>query len=334
MKNELLVLPEELAQMAEGVSIEKRNEVQSVLNKVFDGVAKMREQLDEITVEDENDNVNMKLCGTLRIGVKQERLAGEKIFDAKRNEVQQQMSSFKTEDSLWLKSKQVMQILTKEIEENAKWKQETAKRFEAEKIELKAQERILMISKYSTEVPRIEFENMSDESFTLFLAGFEKQYNDKIEAEKEIERKRIERLKAEAEEKAKMEAENKKLKAEVEAKDKANKIEAEKRDKVEAERILKEKQANQDRLKLEAKNQAVLKAEREKREKLEAEIKAKEATEEREKQLELTKGDAAKVGDLIKELESIKSKYSFKSAKNNKMFVNVCGLIDKVVAYI
>lgn len=64
-----------------------------------------------------------------------------------------------------------------------------------------------------------------------------------------------------------------------------------------------------------------------------AERKAKEL-EEAKKQAELNKGDAAKVKDLIADLESLKAKYSFKSAKNKKMYMNVGGLLDKVVDYV
>ena len=120
MENKLIVLPEEVSKIAENVSAEKRNEVQSVLNHVFNGVSKMREQLDSVIVADHNDKVNMKLANTIRLGVRQVRLEAEKTFDAKRSEVQAQMLSYKTEDQLWLKAKQTMQILTKEIEENAR----------------------------------------------------------------------------------------------------------------------------------------------------------------------------------------------------------------------
>jgi len=122
---EIVKLPEELAQIANGVSLEKRNEVQTVLNQVFQGVSKMRTQLDKIEVSDENDKVSMQMARTVRLAVREDRLNAEKTFDAKRSEVQQQMLSFKTEDQLWLKAKQTMQILTKEIEETAKWKEET-----------------------------------------------------------------------------------------------------------------------------------------------------------------------------------------------------------------
>ena len=77
-------------------------------------LSKMREQLERVTVESIDDKVNMKLANTIRLGVRQVRLEAEKTFDAKRAEVQQKMLSYKTEDQLWLKAKQTMQILTKE----------------------------------------------------------------------------------------------------------------------------------------------------------------------------------------------------------------------------
>lgn len=191
MEENLALLPQEVAHIAENVSAEKRTEVQTVLNHVFNGVSKMREQLDSVIVKDTNDRVNMKLANTIRLGVRQVRLDAEKTFDAKRAEVQAQMLSFKTEDSLWLKAKQVMQILTKEIEENARWKEETKERFEAEQKELKVQQRIVRVSRVAPEMLRSEFENMSDDSFEIFFAGIEKAYNDKIEAEQKAEEERI-----------------------------------------------------------------------------------------------------------------------------------------------
>jgi len=268
MENQVLVLPQELAQMAEGVSNEKRNEVQLVLNQVFNGVAKMREQLDSITVVDENDKVNMKLSNTIRLGVRDVRLDAEKTFDAKRAEVQQQMIGFKTEDGLWLKSKQVMQILTKEIEENARWKEETAKRFEAEKVELKVQERVLIINKLNPEIPRYDFEFVSDDVFNAIVAGLETAKKDKEEAEAKAEQERIEKERAEVEAKVAMEVENKRLKEIAEAKEKQ--LQAE-RAKAEEVRKAMELKAQQEK----AISDAKLKAEREENEKLQAEIKAK-----------------------------------------------------------
>jgi hypothetical protein len=271
-----IILPQEVEQIAKSVSAEKRNEVQSVLNHVFNGVAKMRNQLNSIDVKDENDTVNMKLANTIRLGVRQVRLEAEKTFDAKRQDVQAQMLSYKTEDQLWLKAKQTMQLLTKEIEENARWKEETMVRFEAEQKELKVQQRILQVSKFDSVTLRTEFENMSDQGFSAYLSGIEKQFNDRIEAEQKAEAERIAKEKAEAEAREQQRLENERLKAEAEAKEKQI---AEERAKAEAERKALEEKARKEKAAADAK----LKAEREAKEKLEAELKAKAEAEQKAK---------------------------------------------------
>lgn len=239
MENEVMViLPKEVQEIAQNVSAEKRNEVQTVLNHVFNGVAKMRNQLDLVTVSNENDKINMKLANTIRLGVRQVRLESEKTFDAKRAEVQALMVSYKTEDQLWLKAKQTMQILTKEIEENARWKEETRERFEKEQQELKIQQRINKIQKFAPEMMRSEFEFMSDVSFDLFFAGIEKAFNDRIEVEKQAEIERIAKEKAEAEAREAQRIENERLKAEAAEREKQIAIE-----RAEQMRILKAEQA-------------------------------------------------------------------------------------------
>lgn len=282
-----VVMPADVEKIAQSVSIEKRTEVQSVLNHVFNGVAKMREQLETVTVADENDRVNMKLANTIRLGVRQVRLDAEKTFDAKRAEVQQQMMSFKTEDALWLKAKQTMQILTKEIEENARWKEETRQRFEAEQKELKIQQRMVEVAMFAPEIARSEFELMSDETFTRFLSGIEKSYNERVEAERKAEVERIEREIIEVEERERQRIENERLKAE--AAERERQIEAERKEAERKRREIEEKarielekaEAEQKRLREEFdKKQSAEAAERKK---LEDELRKKREAEEKEK---------------------------------------------------
>lgn len=327
MENQLIeLLPAEVAQIAQNVSVEKRNEVQSVLNNVFNGVSKMREQLETVVVQDENDKTNMKLANTIRLGVRQVRLDAEKTFDAKRAEVQAQMLSYKTEDQLWLKAKQTMQILTKEIEENARWKEETRQRFEAEQKELKIQQRIVQVAKFAPELQRSEFENMSDESFSLFVAGIEKQYNDRIEAERKAEEERIAKEKAEAEERERIRIENERLKAEAEAKEKQLAEERAKQDAIlKAEREAKEKLEAE----LKAKAEAEQKARKEAEEKAAAELKAKQDAEKKAK----AAPDKAKLNDFAKMLDEL-TLPELKSEEANKILTDAKTLLAKVSNFI
>ena len=356
MEDQLIkVLPEEVVQIAQKVSVEKRNEVQSVLNLVFDGVSKMREQLELVVVKDENDKTNMRLANTIRLGVRQVRLDAEKTFDAKRAEVQSQMLNYKTEDQLWLKAKQTMQILTKEIEENARWKEETSQRFEAEQKELKIQQRIIKVSKVSPEMQRSEFENMSDESFDIFYAGIEKQYNDRIEAERKAEEERIEKEKIEAEEREQIRVENERLKSEAEAKEKQladerAKAEAERKaieerarkEREESERILiAERKAAEEKLRIEmekarklaaeieAKKQAEEKAKKEAGAKAQSELKAKELAEKRAK----SAPDKIKLNDFAKMLDELNYP-DLKSEDAKKILSDAKTLLAKVSSFI
>lgn len=345
MENQLaVVLPSEVAEIAKNVSVEKRNEVQTVLNHVFNGVAKMREQLDGVTVADANDKVNMKLANTIRLGVRQVRLEAEKTFDAKRAEVQQQMLSYKTEDSLWLKAKQTMQILTKEIEAKARWKEETKERFEAEQKELKVQQRMVKVAKVAPEMVRAEFENMSDETFDMFFAGIEKAYNDKIEAEKKAEAERIAKEKSDAEERERIRKENERLKAEAEAKEKQL---AEERAKAEEERKKIEEEAKKEREEAarrlkDEQEKARIAAEKAKAEKdkLEAELKAeadrkenerkaKEAAEKKAKNAP----DKTKLIELAINIDNIAIP-EIKGEEAQKILADVKTLLSKVSAFI
>ena len=300
-------LPAEVAQIAQNVSTEKKAEVQKVLNHVFGGIAKMRETIDNITVIDENDKRAMEIAKQARLSVRDTRLDAVRDLDAKRTEVQKEMLSYKTEDALWLKTRQIVEILTKELEAEARWKEETKNRFDAEQKELKTQQRIDKVAKVAPEMSRSEFENMSEETFEIFLSGITKAYNDKIEAERiateerlkaeQLERERIEaqrleneRLKKEAEEK---EAQLKAERAEAEAKQKAveekARIEREAQEKklqaerAEAKRLQDLKDAENAKLQaeLQAKKDVELKAqqeaEREEKERQQAEAKAKKA---------------------------------------------------------
>ena len=261
MEVQIITLPTEVNELAEKVSANKQAEVQTVLQQIFTGTDDWEKQVDAIEVKDINDKMSIELAEVARKNAKQARLSAEKIFDAKREEVQNLKAEFDLEDKLWLKAKQVMQIKFKAIEEKAEWKANFVKRFKAEQKELRTQKRINEVSKYA-EVNRIEFEAMSDESFESFLSGLKSTYEAKIEAERKAEEERIAKEKADAEEREQQRIENERLKAEAEKREKE--IEA----KLKAEQEAKAKLEAE----LQAKKDAEIKAENERKQ---AELKAK-----------------------------------------------------------
>jgi colicin import membrane protein len=254
------LLPKELSEFTLSLPESKKAEVQTVLQQIFTGTDDWEKQVDAIEVKDINDKMSINLAEVARKNAKQARLGAEKIFDAKREEVQKLKLEFDLEDKLWLKAKQVMQIKFKAIEEKAEWKTNFVKRFEAEQKELRTQKRINEVSKFA-EINRIEFEAMSDESFDSFLNGLKSTYESRIAAEKIAEEERVAKEKAEAEAREQQRIENERLKAEAEIqakiladeKDAKAKLEAELKAKIEAEKIAEaEKKIAEERAKAEA----------------------------------------------------------------------------------
>jgi len=276
---ELVILPVEVTELAKKVSEGKRIAVNELLNQVFAGTADWERQVDDIEVKGVTDKMSIGLAEAARKNVKNARLAAEKLFDAKREEVQQIKAEYDLEDKLWLKAKQITQLKFKAIEEKAEWKATFVKRYEAEQKELQTQNRILKVSALDTNINRFEFENMSEQSFELFIKSLEQRIADQKAAELKAEQERIE-----AEQKAKAEQErirqeNERLKAEAELKELEIKAE---RERAEVERKQIEQKAAAERAKAdaelkaeqEAANKAAQKAAAE-RAVLQAELKAK-----------------------------------------------------------
>jgi hypothetical protein len=119
MTQDFINLPTEVSELASKVSFNKQIEVQNVLGQIFTGTDNWEKQVDAIEVKDVNDRISIELAEVARKNSKQARLNAEKIFDAKRQEVQNLKAEYDIEDKLWLKAKQVMQIKFRAIAEKA-----------------------------------------------------------------------------------------------------------------------------------------------------------------------------------------------------------------------
>lgn len=197
----VVVLPAEVQTLAIAVPEEKRKEVEGVLTQIFQGTSDWKAQVEALQIKGIDDTMNIALADTYRLNAKKARLAAEKVFDSKREEVQALMAGFKTEDALWLKSKQVMQILFKEIEDLAEYKSKFAQRYEMEQRELRTKSRKLKVQELNPEVSQAEYENMSEVTFDMFLGGLrnDKEVRDaaaKKEAEELAKKQEDERVHA------------------------------------------------------------------------------------------------------------------------------------------
>lgn len=209
-------------------------------------------------------------------------------------------------------------------------------------LQLQRAERLAVYVEDAHERNLIKFE---EDEFEALYTIKKKEYEIRIELEKQAEADRIAKEKAEAIERERIRLENETLKAEAIESQRLAAIEADKRAKADAARLAKEEAETKAREAKEDEAQRVrdveAKKQRDAQQKLSDQLKAKEEAEAKAKrdeaqrlQSELSKGDEAKLIDLLKDLTTLKTKYTFKSDKNVKMYVDVSLLIDKVINHI
>jgi len=209
-------------------------------------------------------------------------------------------------------------------------------------LQLKRAERLAVYVEDAHDRNLIKFE---EDEFEALYTIKKKEYEIRIELEKQAEADRIAKEKAEAIERERIRLENETLKAEAIESQRLAAIEADKRAKADAARLAKEEAETKAREAKEDEAQRVrdveAKKQRDAQQKLSDQLKAKEEAEAKAKrdeaqrlQSELSKGDEAKLIDLLKDLTTLKTKYTFKSDKNVKMYVDVSLLIDKVINHI
>ena len=298
------------------------------------------ERFNEIISESKNgitQDLSLK-AKRLRLDVAQVRIETGKLKDKQKEKI-------KIEDKAIMAIHNILVWAVSEKEDKLKAIEKDAEIKEQKRLEALQLERVKIMLPYIEDAENRNFSEMEEDVFQAYFTTKKQAHLDLIEAEKKAEAGRIAKEKKEAEERKRIEAENAKLKAEREANEKKAEAERKERNKLEAEKLAKEAEAEKERLRVfnisKAKHEAELKIERDKAAKLEAEnLATQKALEDAEKakeaslQAELNKGDAEKVKDLISDLTALKTKYTFKSKTNQKMFVSVCGLIDKVLTYI
>lgn len=192
-QTEIVPVPAEIEELSLTVSTEKRNEVVKVISDIFKGTDHWAQQIETIKVTSEDDALNIKLAAEARKLIKKARLEAEKIFDAKRSEVQSKMLDFQTEDKLWLKSKQIAQIKFKHLEDKMEHEETFLIRLAQEKRAARTAERMLKVSQFTSEMTEEQVRDLDDSVFDAILEGLKVK---KAEAEAKAQLEELERIKA------------------------------------------------------------------------------------------------------------------------------------------
>jgi hypothetical protein len=199
-------------------------------------------------------------------------------------------------------------------------------------------ERVDLLSQYVQDASERDLSSMDEDVWQSYLGTKKQSYLDVLQAEKDAEKERQDKIEAEKKEQERIRLENVKLKEEAQAKEKA--LEKERKEAKDKQYAI-ELKARKEREEADQKAESLRKEQAIKDAKAKAEkdaiVKAEEKRvkdEEQWLQDELNKGDEAKVKDLINGLGILKTKYVFKAAKTQKMYLEVGLLIDKMTNHI
>ena len=364
MKNEIIKID---APELNGVEKSKAEKIRQTFEPMAVMLSEFEKSFNDI-LKESNQKITKEVtqkAKRLRIDIGRVRIETGKLKD-------KQKEYIKLEDKAIMGVHNLLVWAVKEKEDKLKEIENFFEIQEQKRLEELQKERTEKISPYLEDAHERRLSDMEDDVWDAYFHSKKKEYEDRIEAEKKAEEERIEaekrkqrhiqreyevrdygrffdwdssheetsdedfqKLIDEAEKKkTAYEAEQEKIRVENER----LKKEAEKeKARIEAERKAREEKERKERAEYEAK----LKAEREAKEKLEREAKKREedqkAKEEAKKariDAELKKGDSEKVKDLINDLNSNKRKYSFKSEKYKRVYVDVGVLIDKIIFHI
>lgn len=287
-----------------------------------------KQKAESLVVTDISQTREMKMAREARLALREIRLAADKT----RKELKEDSLRYgRAVQGVYNVIEAVISPIEKHLEEQEKFKelyelkQREALRIERE--ELSKQYREFMIANINLgEITQEDFERLLHGAKLQKEAVIQAKLKAEAEAKAEHERKELER--------ERLRIENEQLKAAAEARERERQAEL---DRIEQQ----QRKANI----AAAKGVAVLvlkaEAERKEKERLLAELRAKEEAEARAEaerqaaiEAELSKGDKAKIADLIAELEGLKTKFEFKAKKNKALYLSVIALLEKIIVYI
>lgn len=240
METQLAVVkPEDLDVIVQqsGLEIQEGEAIKKSYQPFLNQLAEVHEQSTKINFTNPSE-LDMTIARNLRLKTVKIRTDSEKLKDARKR-------GYLLRGNLEQAAYNLIAATCK-VAENEFMNVEKAREIaEAKRIEALRIERTAQLLRYEwVDSGVINVGKLDDATFNAMLAGLKKAQEDRIAEEKRIEAERVAKEKAEAEERAKIKAENERLKKEAEEKAKALALE---RAKAEAERKAAEEKARKER---------------------------------------------------------------------------------------
>lgn len=172
------------------------DQVNQSLTPFFAKVQEWQQTIKTIVITDPSETGKMKMAREGRLALRQMRLDGTEIVKSNREIIKKRMESDVLEDKLWLKSGQIMELEYKTLEAQLEEKEKFAENFEISRKKALHATRATELVQYGwQDLGLMHLGEMDDGSYAALLNGTRIQHEEKLRAEAQATKERLEQEK-------------------------------------------------------------------------------------------------------------------------------------------
>jgi len=190
------------------------------MSSFFEEIEAQKAVIEGIVVTQPDQVAEMQQARGIRLMIAKKRFIARDIVKEEREKLKNAMSDFKLQDTLWLKSFQMLEAVCDNLEGKCEEKEKFAQRYEAEQKQIRYETRVAKLYQFGTDPSIYALSDMTDEAFEKLLENEKLACNARIAAQKKAEADEAAQAKAEADRQEAIRKENIELRAQAEIKEK------------------------------------------------------------------------------------------------------------------
>lgn len=183
------------------------------MSSFFDEVEAQKAVIEGIVVTEPSQLAEMQQARGIRLMIAKKRFIARDIVKDEREKLKNAMSDFKLQDTLWLKSFQMLEAVCDNLEGKCEEKEKFAERYAAEQKQLRYESRVRKLYQFGTDPGIYALADMADEAFDKLLDKERLAHEACIAAQKKAQADEEAAVKAEQDRQEAIRKENADLKA-------------------------------------------------------------------------------------------------------------------------
>jgi len=157
------------------------------MSSFFEEIEAQKAVIEGIVVTQPDQVAEMQRARGIRLMIAKKRFIARDIVKEEREKLKNAMSDFKLQDTLWLKSFQMLEAVCDSLEGKCEEKEKFAERYEAEQKQMRYESRVQKLHQFRTDPSIYTLSDMTDEAFEKLMEN-EKLFSDeRIEAIRKAE---------------------------------------------------------------------------------------------------------------------------------------------------